>query len=602
MNSQRKGNNQSSRQSKTQTRKPSAQVKVQKILSQVNATQTPRVRGRGGYWSDFKDWAFSNKDGKPSRANDFISASSGALGAALGAPADLSARAGSFLSRVFGLGSYSVRKNSLLPPMNNGTQPVETMASVARPPAFGSTGSGSDIVFSHSEYITDIVSSVGFNSQTYINNPGNPVAFPWLSQVAGLYEEFEWLGLIYQWRPTSATAVGTTSSAMGVVVVATDYDAYDTNFTNKRAMESAEFSSSAVPYQQFMHPIECDPRRNITATNYVLPNVSSVTGAPGDARLSIPSITTVATQGQQTGGTVIGELWVTYQVRLSRPILESGTSYNTQHITATTNAGNSVITIARNENTVGAGFTPSVVLGSGLNLINTGALSGQYVVLVLITSYTGATGNIWTTSGYFNAIGTTSFPNVCGGSGGLFDSQRVASYYGGAGSGNATGTSQFLQTVIMQVNTVTDGLLVAIPQNSNGSAIVDIFIVPYPTGLTTSRRFGKTQDQKIAEAVFKTLNCSKEEETAPALSTVQCPTPSLTSSTNSTSSSSSSSDEPESQSAYAETPLRLDREELFLDEKMREKLQYQIDELEAKLMSLQLIKEQATPSLKDAKC
>lgn len=266
-----------------------------------------------------------------------ISAASSALG-----------DAGSWLARAFGFGRYDVRRNSLYRPRPGtrggpGGAQVEDMSYVASPPQFGSTKKGSDIVFAHREYIGDVKSSINFTATTYPINPGNNTMFPWMSRVAGLYEEYEMLGCLFEYRSTSATAVGTTSSGMGVVVMATDYDCYDQNFTTKRQMEAAEFSSAAVPYETFLHPIECDRSRNVLAQEYVVPGITKYSDAPGDARLSVLGNFTIATEGQQVDGTTIGELWVTYHIKLSRPVLESTTStsvYSTHGWGSVSDTGN----------------------------------------------------------------------------------------------------------------------------------------------------------------------------------------------------------------------------------------------------------------------
>lgn len=307
-----------------------------------------------------------------------VSAASSALG-----------DAGSWLARAFGFGRYSVRKNSLL----TGSSNVERQPYVASPPSFGSDKKGSDVMFSHREYIGDVKSSVGFNATTYPINPGNPVMFPWMSRIAELYEEYEMLGLIFEYRSTSATAVGTTSSGMGVVIMATDYDCYDSNFNSKRQMEAAEFSSAAVPYETFLHPVECDKSRNVMSREYVVPGITSFTQASGDARMSVLGNFTIATEGQQVDGTTIGELWCTYHLRLSRPVLEltrspttgytfiarSPLSANLTPVPVTTSVQNGLpLTVSWNGGTGGA---------SRIAVSNSAArLRGKYQ-LVAVTQY-----------------------------------------------------------------------------------------------------------------------------------------------------------------------------------------------------------------------
>lgn len=240
-------------------------------------------------------------------------------------------RAGSWFSKLLGFGSYRVRRNSLMPdpagrprahaPDAAGGSGLPTNS----PPLFTSTGVGSDVTIAHREFVGNIYSSVGFNARTFHVNPGNPLLHPWLSNLSQLFEEYDLMGMVFEYKSTSAAAVGTLSSGMGVVVMASDYDCYDNNFTSKRSMEAAEFSTSGVPYADQMHPIECDPKRNIVANKYVVPGLVDLASTRGDARLSIHCTTTVATEGQQQDGNAIGELWVTSHYRFSRPILEADT-------------------------------------------------------------------------------------------------------------------------------------------------------------------------------------------------------------------------------------------------------------------------------------
>jgi hypothetical protein len=189
-------------------------------------------------------------------------------------------------------------------------------------PTFNSLKGGSDIIMSHREYVADVKSSIDFAITTYPLNPGNPILFPWFSQIAQLYEEYEFLGVLLEYRSLCATAVGTTQAGMGAVITATDYDVTDKNYTSKRAMEAAEFAVSGVPYSTFIHPIECDPRRNVVSQGYVVPGILTSSQAPGDPRLSVLGNFSIATTGMQTTTDTIGELWISYHVRLSRPILE----------------------------------------------------------------------------------------------------------------------------------------------------------------------------------------------------------------------------------------------------------------------------------------
>lgn len=295
---------------------------------------TKRVKGHGIYVED----KITNKP--PGTINRMARMAGEALGSAIplipgigklipaplvSAASSALGDAGSWLAKAFGFGRYTISRNSLMKPMvrgGPGGARVENMPEVAAPPVFAN-GEGSDIIITHREFVANVKSSINFTTTTYPINPGNPILYPFFSRIASLYEEFDIMGQLMEYRPTSATAVGTTSSAMGVVIMATDYDCYDSNFTSKRQMEAAEFSSAAVPFETFIHPIECDRARNVLSQQYVVPGIIDASQAPGDRRLSVLGNFTIATEGQQADNTDIGELWVTYHIRVSRPCLQS---------------------------------------------------------------------------------------------------------------------------------------------------------------------------------------------------------------------------------------------------------------------------------------
>lgn len=311
-------------------------TRAKKVTKQIKslAYASKRVKGHGIYVED----KITNKP--PGTVNRLARMAGEALGSAIplipgigklipaplvSAASSALGDAGSWLAKAFGFGRYTISRNSLMKPMvrgGPGGARVENMPEVAAPPVF-SNGEGSDIIITHREFVGNVKSSINFTTTTYPINPGNPILYPFFSRIASLYEEFDIMGQLMEFRPTSATAVGTTSSAMGVVIMATDYDCYDSNFTSKRQMEAAEFSSAAVPYETFIHPIECDRTRNVLSQQYVVPGIVDASQAPGDRRLSVLGNFTIATEGQQADNTDIGELWVTYHIRVSRPCLQS---------------------------------------------------------------------------------------------------------------------------------------------------------------------------------------------------------------------------------------------------------------------------------------
>lgn len=262
------------------------QKKVKKIVKQVvKATKTKNNTGgrsRGGHRQYTRE------------LGSYLGKSLlGPSGAALGQ------EAGAFFGHITGMGAYHVNRNSLL--TNTG------------PPSFSSNGEG--CVISHREFLADISSSIAFTNTSYPLNPGMSATFPWLSTVASSFESYEMLGLVFEYKTTSGTAVGSTNTALGAVVMATDYDSYDTAFTSKQQMEAYEFSTSAVPCSSFIHPVECDPRMNVLRNQYIRTGAVS-----GELHLYDMGNFQIATVGSQAAA-VVGELWVSYKVRLLKPKL-----------------------------------------------------------------------------------------------------------------------------------------------------------------------------------------------------------------------------------------------------------------------------------------
>jgi len=223
----------------------------------------------------------------------------GPLGARIGS------HAADYISRIMGQGDYKVSKNTLL--TNSG------------PPSFSTNGD--DVIIKHREYVKDLSSSIAFANSNYLINPGNATLFPWLSQLATSFEEYEFLGLIVEYKSTSGSAIASTNNALGTVIIATDYNCSNANMTTKRAMETVEFSTSSGTDTNMIHPIECDKTRNVLARQYTT-NATSI-GGVADPKFHFLGNLQIAVVGQQANSITIGEMWVSYQVRLSRPVFSS---------------------------------------------------------------------------------------------------------------------------------------------------------------------------------------------------------------------------------------------------------------------------------------
>lgn len=223
---------------------------------------------------------------------------------------NLGMMAGNGISKIFGLGAYKMKRNSLYDSQTG-----------SQVPFMHSTDE--TVVFRHREYLGDLTSSVGFTPQTFSLNPGLETTFPYLSNIASNFQEYKFRGLIFEYKSTSSTVVTGANTAMGTVSMVAQYRSDAPPLTSKLSLLNEMWSAEGRPSDTFIMPVECDPRENPVSIQYVR------TGAlpPNqDVKLYDLAKVTIATQGQQTAGTIIGELWISYEVELLKPILGSGSN------------------------------------------------------------------------------------------------------------------------------------------------------------------------------------------------------------------------------------------------------------------------------------
>lgn len=278
-------------------------------------SMAPKVRGHGNYkvspGKGYKGHGAYLGAGLGSAVGSVVAPG---IGTVLGAP--IGAALGYAADKVFGWGDYKIRHNNILHP--------------SQPPIF----EGPDYVtVRHREYLGDISSTSAFTNSSYVINPGNQTTFPWLSMIADQFEQYRFNGLIFEFVSTSADALNSTNTALGNVILATDYDAEDSAYANQQQMLSAMFSNSGKPSCNIMHAIECAPDSLVTQWLYV--RSSSVSNGP-DARLYDLGNFQVATYGSQAAA-VIGQLWVTYSITFQKPQMNNvlGLALKSEHFIMT---------------------------------------------------------------------------------------------------------------------------------------------------------------------------------------------------------------------------------------------------------------------------
>ncbi len=237
-------------------------------------------------------------------------AGGGYVGGMFGAPALGSAagnQLGAMASKWLGFGDYAVTKNSII------TKSADSIPSMHK--------EDQTIVLRHKEFVGPLVSSTAFTVQKELPlNPGMGSAFPWLATIASRFQEYKFRGVVFHYIPASGSAVASTNSALGTIMFQTSYRASDTAPLSKVEMLNEYCANEVVPSESVIHPIECDPKQNPFAIQYV----RSVPVPTGESILNYDlGRTFIATQGQQADGNYLGDVWVTYEVELVKPVYSS---------------------------------------------------------------------------------------------------------------------------------------------------------------------------------------------------------------------------------------------------------------------------------------
>jgi hypothetical protein len=140
-----------------------------------------------------------------------------------------------------------------------------------------------------------------------------------LSIIAQNFEQYKLRGVIFEFKSTSADALNSTNTALGEVIMATEYDSKKQDFASKLEMQNHEYAVAAKQSQSMLHPIECAHPLSTLDCLYLRTGQVPV-GA--DQRMYDFGKFQIATMGQQGSNVDVGELWVTYEVEFLKPRLQ----------------------------------------------------------------------------------------------------------------------------------------------------------------------------------------------------------------------------------------------------------------------------------------
>jgi len=275
---------------------------------------------------------------------------------------------------ITGFGDYKVSAN--------------TLVTGGSPPAFAAGKHMTKVC--HREFVMNVTSSTGFSIGAAYNISPITALFPWLSQMALMFEQYAIRGMIVEFKSTSGTAIASTNTALGSVIIATQYNVLAPAFSTQVQMEAYEYCTSCKPAESMIHPIECAPGLSTLTELYM------DSGLSGDPRFENLGTVYVATTGQQAAGIVIGELWVSYEIDLIRPKLFSGVSSAGLSAHMWANGLNNALSTYANSPFTGLQVSPGPSSGSDLPLsIITSPVNGAAWSTISFPSWVN--GKFWIT-------------------------------------------------------------------------------------------------------------------------------------------------------------------------------------------------------------
>jgi hypothetical protein len=295
------------------------------------------------------------------------------------------------LPMLIGLGDYEETEV----PMKIGQRPVSNSLLAAS--SRGSEGYqvpfmhrvGEKVRVQHREFIGDVYSSTSaFTVLSFPLNPGMNETFPWLSPISMQFTSYRLMGMCADFVSQGSDYAN--SAGLGYVALATQYDTARPGFTNKRDMLNYEFADACKPSRNMCHWIECRPSDIPNDEKFVRAgNIPSGT----DIRLYDHGTLYLAVGGNTAGGSVIGQLWVTYDVEFYLPQAGYGSSGTINYAGYTTFTG-----VAASTPTGTGSYTTDARNSMTLTTASNGwvfpnGIRGDYKCVVLWNGTAGAAGS-----------------------------------------------------------------------------------------------------------------------------------------------------------------------------------------------------------------
>lgn len=229
------------------------------------------------------------------------------------------------ISGIMGRGRYATRgkvsKNQLF------------AGGARNTPVMRSAGYDGSLIVSHRELVQEIygakssgtVNGVaqpsGFDVMTLVVNPGLERVFPWLSQLAANFEEYEIMQCVFEYQ--GRKMVGTTDELTihGTVIAAHRFNFKAQEFQDKHEMQSYPHANSCQAHSKLIHGVEADPGKIVgDGHKFIRLGGLQATDDQRDFDHSTFSLAQSNIPGELEDKE-IGSLYVSYTIKLMKPKL-----------------------------------------------------------------------------------------------------------------------------------------------------------------------------------------------------------------------------------------------------------------------------------------
>lgn len=213
---------------------------------------------------------------------------------------------------VFGFGAYSVFANSFMDMkgVSTGVPRVKNHAGETR--------------ITHREFVGPVVSSAtagAFTNEAFVIQPGLGASFPWLSLIAHAFSSYRLKGMLFEFVSSSGDSVGSTNTALGSVIMATNYNSNDAEYATLSQMLNSEYSVAEKPSRNIRHYIECGEGTQHVDEYFVRSNAVLESGQ--NSNLYDFATFQIASNGCPGAGVTLGNLYVSYDIELLKPQVEA---------------------------------------------------------------------------------------------------------------------------------------------------------------------------------------------------------------------------------------------------------------------------------------